>query len=122
MVTSYSIQTIHVNLIWWGSCRLQVELRFCGCTEYHYVHNPFISQSFLVINHEVKKTYQEIRTKPYNLYQAKQIIDLPNARKSTVKSPGQGDPIKENIRDIKADVMVISSFLAEENGGFNPKD
>jgi hypothetical protein len=39
-----------------------------------------------------------------------------------VKSPGQGDPIKENIRDIKADAMVISSFVAEDNGGFNPTD
>ncbi|CAK9185720.1 unnamed protein product [Ilex paraguariensis] len=34
----------------------------------------------------------------------------------------QGDLIKENIRDIKADAMVISSLVAEDNGGFNPTD
>ena len=33
-------------------------------------------------------------------------------------------PVKatENIRDIKADAMVISSLVAESNGGFNPTD
>jgi|EndMetStandDraft_5_1072996.scaffolds.fasta_scaffold00280_6 hypothetical protein len=28
----------------------------------------------------------------------------------------------ENIRDIQADAMVISSLVSESNGGFNPTD
>ena len=30
--------------------------------------------------------------------------------------------LKENIRDIKADAMVISSLVEESNGGLNPTD
>ncbi len=37
-------------------------------------------------------------------------------------SPTRNSNMIENIRDIKADAMVISSFVAEDNGGFNSTD